>query len=155
MKVFKRVFRLVFQNTTNMTLKYFSLFQNLQPIAFELPNGDRVVIQIMVRSVVFINLYWFFPSIRIVAFYHQAQTMTLRCLLAECILLRFVRNSNFSKLTFVFQCRMAKTSYKGRLSLTLNWSLNGKVQDIIEDVVGSIPIMVKVSFVDALLFFTI
>ena len=40
---------------------------------------------------------------------------------------------------------MRKISYKGKLTVIMNWSLNGKVQDIIEDVVGEIPIMVKVS----------
>ena len=30
--------------------------------------------------------------------------------------------------------------------VTMNWSLNGKVQDTIEDIVGDIPIMVKVSY---------
>lgn len=39
---------------------------------------------------------------------------------------------------------MRKISYKGKLMVTMNWSLNGKVQDIIEDIVGDIPIMVKV-----------
>lgn len=44
---------------------------------------------------------------------------------------------------FPSECRMRKTSYKGKLMVTMNWSLNGKVQDIIEDIVGDIPIMVK------------
>lgn len=41
------------------------------------------------------------------------------------------------------ECRMRKISYKGKLLVTMNWSLNGKVQDLIEDVVGDIPILVK------------
>ena len=39
---------------------------------------------------------------------------------------------------------MRKISYKGKLLMTLNWSLNGKIQDIIDDVIGDIPIMLKV-----------
>lgn len=43
------------------------------------------------------------------------------------------------------ECRIRKISYKGKLSVTISWSLNGKLQDLIEDVVGEIPIMVKSS----------
>lgn len=48
-----------------------------------------------------------------------------------------------SSALFPSECRMRKISYKGKLMVTMNWSLNGKVQDIIEDIVGDIPIMVK------------
>ncbi|KPM05263.1 DNA-directed RNA polymerase I subunit RPA2-like protein [Sarcoptes scabiei] len=86
--------------------------QHLNPIGFELPNGDRIIIQIMDCS---INN----PTI------HNDSTI----------------HGN-SKL-YPSECRMAKTSYKGKVQLTINWSLNGKIQDIIEDVVGDIPIMIK------------
>ncbi|KAH9510873.1 DNA-directed RNA polymerase I subunit RPA2 [Dermatophagoides farinae] len=92
--------------------------QNLNPIGFELANGDRVVIQIM-----------------------------------DCVVLHpTVPNKNEVKISshhslctkiYPSECRMVKTSYKGKVLLTMNWSLNGRVQDIIEDVIGDIPIMVK------------
>ncbi|KAH9421488.1 DNA-directed RNA polymerase I subunit RPA2 [Dermatophagoides pteronyssinus] len=93
--------------------------QNLNPIGFELANGDRIVIQIM-----------------------------------DCVILRpNVSNRNEIKSIsshhslctklYPSECRMAKTSYKAKVSLTINWSLNGRVQDIIEDIIGEIPIMVK------------
>ena len=40
---------------------------------------------------------------------------------------------------------MRGTSYKGKVQLTMSWSINGKMQEIIEDVIGEIPIMVKVN----------
>jgi hypothetical protein len=40
---------------------------------------------------------------------------------------------------------MRGTSYKGKLQLSISWSINGKLQEIIDEVVGDIPIMVKVT----------
>jgi hypothetical protein len=39
---------------------------------------------------------------------------------------------------------MRGTSYKGKLQLSISWSINGKLQEIIDEVVGDIPVMVKV-----------
>lgn len=39
---------------------------------------------------------------------------------------------------------MRGTSYKGKLQLSFSWSINGKMQEIIEEIVGEIPIMIKV-----------
>ncbi|CAG2114981.1 unnamed protein product, partial [Medioppia subpectinata] len=41
------------------------------------------------------------------------------------------------------ECRMRGTTYKGKLHLTFSWSIDGKMQEIIEEAVGEIPIMVK------------
>lgn len=84
--------------------------ENINPIGFELPTGDRIVIQIM-----------------------------------DCFIHYPTNNDNMYNATKLYpaECRMAKTSYKGKVSLTVNWSLNGKVQNIIEDIIGHIPIMIK------------
>lgn len=71
----------------------------------------------------------------------------------NCIHLRYNYLVLLMELNFyLFQCRMRKISYKGKLLVTMNWSLNGKVQDLIEDVVGDIPILVKVSLVNLFLY---
>uniref|UniRef100_T1J3J6 DNA-directed RNA polymerase subunit beta n=1 Tax=Strigamia maritima TaxID=126957 RepID=T1J3J6_STRMM len=39
------------------------------------------------------------------------------------------------------ECRQRKTTYKGRLTVRLSWSKNGKFQDIVERNLGEIPVM--------------
>ncbi|GFV26919.1 DNA-directed RNA polymerase I subunit RPA2 [Trichonephila clavipes] len=41
------------------------------------------------------------------------------------------------------ECRNRCVTYKGRLLLTISWSKNGVVQDVIEKTIGEVPIMVK------------
>ncbi|GFR32945.1 DNA-directed RNA polymerase I subunit RPA2 [Trichonephila clavata] len=41
------------------------------------------------------------------------------------------------------ECRNRCVTYKGHLQLTISWSKNGVVQDVIEKTIGEVPIMVK------------
>ncbi|GFU14119.1 DNA-directed RNA polymerase I subunit RPA2 [Nephila pilipes] len=41
------------------------------------------------------------------------------------------------------ECRSRCISYKGFFQLTVSWSLNGVIQDVIEKTIGEVPIMVK------------
>ncbi|XP_054157699.1 DNA-directed RNA polymerase I subunit RPA2-like [Oppia nitens] len=56
-----------------------------------------------------------------------------------------VHKDSMSRTVHVYpsECRIRRTSYKGKLHLTFSWSIDGKMQEIIEEFVGEIPIMVK------------
>ena len=54
-------------------------------------------------------------------------------------------NSTHGKYTTVYpkECRMKKSSYRGRLMAQLSWSLDGQRQTPFDKNLGDIPIMVS------------
>lgn len=45
------------------------------------------------------------------------------------------------------ECRQRGTTYKGKITVRLGWSINGKEQEVFEKDLGEVPIMVKVKLI--------
>ncbi|XP_023237041.1 DNA-directed RNA polymerase I subunit RPA2-like [Centruroides sculpturatus] len=94
-------------------LGLYKAIENIPPVEYELPNGDRVKLEIKDASIGYPNICGA----------NNLHAVSLQLYPSEC--------------------RASGITYKSKLEVSLQWSKNGIVQDVITKNIGEIPIMVK------------
>ncbi|XP_067125570.1 DNA-directed RNA polymerase I subunit RPA2 [Centruroides vittatus] len=94
-------------------LGLYKAIENIPPVEYELPNGDRVKLEIKDASIGYPNICGA----------NNLHAVSLQLYPSEC--------------------RASGITYKSKLEVSLQWSKNGIVQDVVTKNIGEIPIMVK------------